>query len=285
MPGRGLKIARRWVVGVTVAIMMVACSADRHDDSHAVVVPPTRTLTPPTLTPTVETMPATPTPTDLPSPSTLTSTGMETTAVTIPPVVQTFMALTTQDLVEQQGAAPTDIRLLSVDAFVWHGASWDCQTRPASPGTGPGITHGYRIVFSAGNRAYVYHTDTRSTFFLCEDTAWLALEGKPVVVDPIARAMVDLVVQDAAQRIKVPDSEIELTGLLTLAWPDTSLGCPKPGADYQDTPTLGYRIMLHAAKDTIIYHTSTRDFVRCTPEEEILPGIIREAIPPTPIPQ
>lgn len=279
MSDQSVSIIRWCAVIVAILILLPACSENQRDNADPKIVPPTRTLIPPTVTPTVEAMPATPTPTDLPSPSTLVPVVTEAASMAIPPAVQTLIDRTMADLVASQGVTPADVRLLSVDAFTWHDPSWDCQTRPASSENRPGVTQGYRVVFSAGNRNYVYHTDTHTTFFLCEDAAWLAAEGQPVIVDPIAQSMVELTIRDAARRLKVLENGIELTSVLVIIWPDSSLGCPKPGIDYEDTMTTGYRIILRAAEKTFIYHTSTRDFVLCTPEEEILPGLIREAIP------
>jgi hypothetical protein len=96
--------------------------------------------------------------------------------------------------------------------------------------------------------------------------------------------MADLVRQDAARRLGKTENEIDVTSLALVVWPDTSLGCPQPGADYEDTPTTGYRVVLRAGDDVLIYHTSTRDVMLCTSEEEILPGLIQQALS-TPVPQ
>jgi hypothetical protein len=267
---------RQWFAILGVSFLLLAACGD---DSEAVPTsaPPTRTLIPPTLTPTALPGDVTPTPTDLPAPSAL-SLPAETVVPQVSPEVQTLIDRTARDLVDEHAVEPQTIRLLSVDAVLWHDESWGCEMRDggSQPGTAP--TPGYRIVFAANSQIYVYHTDDRESFFLCRDRAWLTQEGEPVIVDPIAQSMVDLTRRDVVQQLKVPDTAITLVSLLTVDWPDSSLGCPKAGADYEDREVWGYRIVFKLTDQTIIYHTSIRDYVRCTPEEEILPGLVRQAM-------
>jgi hypothetical protein len=274
----------QWLIMVGVGlVLLAACSGDSGATPTGA---PTRTLIPPTVTPTPAPVVLTPAATDLPAPSSL-SLPTHTAVPQVSPVVQALIDRTARDLVEQAGVAPESVRLVSVDAVTWNDESWGCESRSAGSPTTLPATRGYRIVFTAGSRVYVYHTDNQDTFFLCQDRAWLALEGEPVIVDPIAQSMVDLTRQDAAQRLKAPDTEIKLVSLLTILWPDSSLGCPRAGADYEDREMSGYRIVFRMADETLIYHTSIRDFVRCAPEEEILPGILRQAMPtpePSPTP-
>jgi hypothetical protein len=275
MPDRRSGFRQRLIMVGVGLVLLAACS---HDSGAVPTGAPTRTLIPPTLTSTPAPVVLTPASTDLPAPSAL-SLPTRTSVPQISPIVQALIDRTARDLVVQDNIAPESIRLLSVDAVTWNDGSWGCASRgEGSPTTLP-ATRGYRIVFTAGSRVYVYHTDDQDTFFLCPDRTWLALEGEPVIVDPIAQSMVDLTRQDVAQRLKVSDPEIKLVSLLTITWPDSSLGCPRAGADYEDREMSGYRIVYRVTDETIIYHTSIRDFVRCSPEEEILPGILREAMP------
>jgi len=275
MPGGQLGF-RQWLVILGVGLLLLAACGG---DSEAVPssAPPTRTLIPPTLTPTAVPGDMTPTPTDLPAPSAL-SMPAATVVPQVPPVVQTLIDRTARDLVDEHAVEPEAIRLLSVDAVQWSDQSWGCETHDGGSPTGAAPTPGYRIVFAANSQVYVYHTDDQESFFLCQDRAWLAHEGEPIIVDPIAQSMVDLTRRDVVQRLKVPESAIALVSLLTVDWPDSSLGCPRAGADYEDRDVWGYRIVFRATDQTLIYHTSIRDFVRCMPEEEILPGMVRQAM-------
>lgn len=260
------------------AALLAACS--RPEAGRTPTVMPTRTLIPPTATPTPPPADFTPTPTDLPSPATLAAATAD--AASLSPVEEMIEA-TTRDLVAS-GVAPASIRLLSVDGFAWQDATWGCAAREgAAEGTSGGSTAGYRIAYSAGSRVYVYHTNLEGTFFLCDDPGWLARDGTPILVDPIAAAMVALCRADAARRLGITPELFQLTSLVTVTWPDDSVGCPQPDIAYSQQETPGYRIVLRAGGEALVYHANARHVVLCSPDQAILPGLIRQALA-TPIP-
>ncbi len=282
---RGISVGV-WLTTVGLGLAVLAgCGSDGTSNVPDTVL--TRTVAPPTAIPMGEPVssesapgavtPDQPTPTDLPSPATLLPESTQSGAAVISAQLEDLIIRTSADLIEHHDANPADIRLLSAEAFVWEDAAWGCSTRDAADTAA--MTPGYRLVFSADSRAYVYHTDRHETFFVCDDPLWLALQGKPVPVEPIAESMVELSKRDAARRLDVPEDTITLVNLLTLTWPDSSVGCPKPGIDYRDEVMPGYRVVLGIEDETVIYHTSIRHVVFCTPDEEILPGILRQAMP------
>ena len=57
---------------------------------------------------------------------------------------------------------------------------------------------------------------------------------------------------------------ITWSGTEKIEWNDSSLGCPKPGMNYLQVVTPGYRITLEAQGRRYEYHTdSTSHVVRC----------------------
>ena len=281
--GRGKPLARFWghfgLVGLATLLGVSGAACTQSDASTAAQasLAPTRTLVSPTATPTA--VPPLPTPTDLPGPVALRPSPLPDEASE--PSLSTLLRLTLEDLRARVGREADDVRLLSVDKFTWADAGWECA-RPAADAEDAvrsADTRGYRIVYAVGGRAYVYHTDTRGAFFLCRDRQWLALAGEPVLLDPIAEALVDRSRQDAARRLEVDEDALQLVSVLALVWPDASLGCPKTNADYPEQETPGYRIVFRTQETSAIYHTNAQDILFCTPEEELLPGMIRRALP------
>jgi hypothetical protein len=76
--------------------------------------------------------------------------------------------------------------------------------------------------------------------------------------DAFARAISAL----AGQR-SIPESEIEPFSVLAQEWPDSSLGCPKPGSQYLQVITPGYRVRLMAGGKMYHVHVADRSVVIC----------------------
>ena len=72
---------------------------------------------------------------------------------------------------------------------------------------------------------------------------------------PGAVALVQQAIADAAKRTGVDPSAIQVVSVEARDWPDSSLGCPKPGFAYSQIVTPGFRIVLNAAGKQLEYHT------------------------------
>ena len=69
---------------------------------------------------------------------------------------------------------------------------------------------------------------------------------------------------DLGRRLGVDISEIELKNLAETTWPDSGLGCPRPGQAYAQATVPGYRITVAAVDGEYVYHTDARTrFVFC----------------------
>lgn len=276
-PRRLMRYATHITVLAFVVLVVAACGSDSQPDAASTAAVPTRTLVPPTSTPVPTDTPGTPLPTDLPGPSALrTATAAPTTE---PHPKQIVVSEALEDLLATQPVERDEIRLMSLESFVWRDEAWECESLYEAGYTDFASIPGYRVVFNAGSRVFVYHTDMTGNVRLCKDRQWLRLHGEPIVTDPIAEEMIEHSRRDAARRLDTSDTALELVSALTLTWPDTSLGCPKAGAEYDDRETPGYRIVFETDGTQVIYHTSVQDIIFCTPEEEILPGVLRRALP------
>ena len=80
-----------------------------------------------------------------------------------------------------------------------------------------------------------------------------------------AEKMVSLVKGHLAQRLNIPAGQIVLREVKPVVWRDAGLGCPKPGVDYIQMETQGYRISLEANGRAYTYHTdSAKRFALCS---------------------
>jgi len=152
MPG-GQSEFGRWLAIVVISLALLAACGDSETIPES--APPTRTLIPPTLTPTAAPPDLPPTPTDLPAPSALLLPTV-TAVPQVSPVVQALIDRTARDLVEQHHVAPESVRLLSVNAVIWRDESWGCTARSSGGPAKTPPSPGYQIVFTADNATYVY---------------------------------------------------------------------------------------------------------------------------------
>jgi hypothetical protein len=93
-------------------------------------------------------------------------------------------------------------------------------------------------------------------------------------IDPGLNAVIPIAVTDLAERLGLPESEIEVTAAYLVSWPDASLGCPEPGMQYAQVVTDGAVIELTADATTYSYHmggSRYRPFLCETPAGSIPP--------------
>jgi hypothetical protein len=81
----------------------------------------------------------------------------------------------------------------------------------------------------------------------------------PLPVLPVApsgqlSSLIEQAKKDLAQRLSISSDQISVVLAREVVWPDSSLGCPKPGMMYMMVLTPGYQIILHAGARDYAYH-------------------------------
>lgn len=74
------------------------------------------------------------------------------------------------------------------------------------------------------------------------------------------QGLVDRAKSDLMSRIGVAENEIEVVEAVFVIWPDSSVGCARPGFQYLQVLTNGSRIVLRAGNRRYHYH-SGKDYV------------------------
>ena len=72
----------------------------------------------------------------------------------------------------------------------------------------------------------------------------------------------EAVVVDAAGRLDVDETEVEIVDARSVDWPDGSLGCPQPGVLYTQVITPGYQVVVAAGGTTLDYRLDRRGAFR-----------------------
>jgi hypothetical protein len=73
-------------------------------------------------------------------------------------------------------------------------------------------------------------------------------------LDTQMQALVDQAKADLGKKLSIQAAQVELVEVGSVTWPDSSLGCPKPGMAYAQVMTEGYLIRLKASGQTYEYH-------------------------------
>lgn len=74
-------------------------------------------------------------------------------------------------------------------------------------------------------------------------------------VGPGLQQLVDTAKFDLMSRMRLGDDAVELVDAAYVTWPDSSLGCAKPGYQYMQVLTHGSRIVLRAGNRLYYYHS------------------------------
>jgi hypothetical protein len=188
------------------------------------------------------------------------------------------VAAAQQRLAQHLGISAGDLALQSAEAQDWPDSSLGC---PAPDQIYPQvITPGFLLVFSHAAQAesYTVHTGTTDQqVVLCMNRQPIELNGDSSAAprspttqpasaspDPASQALVELARQNLAQVLSIKAEDITLVGVEAVEWSDSSLGCPRPGMNYLQVITPGYRILLEAQGNSYEYHSDQSSrVVRC----------------------
>lgn len=77
----------------------------------------------------------------------------------------------------------------------------------------------------------------------------------PVPFDSAVQRLVDQARTDLAKRLSVDAGQIETVDVYQVTWPNSGLGCPKPGMVYAQVMVDGMRIRLRAGGRVYEYHS------------------------------
>ena len=76
-----------------------------------------------------------------------------------------------------------------------------------------------------------------------------------ITVDPGLLPYVELARQDLADRLAVDITSIRTLSAVVRSWPNSALGCPRPGMQYLQRPVDGSLIRLEVAGAVYRYHS------------------------------
>lgn len=118
---------------------------------------------------------------------------------------------------------------------------------------------GYVIFLIVDGELYEYHSDY----------ARIAPPKEPIKIPKVPTneketkaKMSELAKKDLAEKLKIPEASIEVLKVISVEWPDASLGYPEPGMVYAQVITPGFAILLLVENTLYEYHS---DYERVVP--------------------
>lgn len=243
------------VLSLAVGLLSACAPAGQSEETDNQAAPQELAATPTTRQGLVEVPTATP---DKSQPAVSSSTQPGGFDEEVAPLVQQAQ----EDLAQRLSASPDQINVLSVNGVVWSDGSLGC----AQPGQAytQATVPGYQIVLSYQGQQYDYHSDSIRVF-LCETSA--PVTGITKNIAPEVK-LVNLAVNDLAQRIGISKEQIIPEPITAKKWDDSSLGCPAPGQTYAPGAIKGYEIVLKVKdqdnqEKKYTYHSDLERVVYC----------------------
>jgi hypothetical protein len=268
------------IIALVLVLMLTACGqaglpAAQPAPGAATAAPAPTSAGQSTAQPTAILQPTeAPAPTQIPAQPTAVATPGTGTSVRPP---DALVSAAQRRLARYLGAQASDLALQSANQQIWPDGALGCpQPDQIYPQV---VTPGFVLVFSntAQTTTYELHTDMSEQMVLCEnkqrielpdDTGGSADPAAPTpagsAADAAAQPLVDRARQDLAQQLSLKAEDITPVGVEEVEWRNSSLGCPRPGMNYLQVITPGYRIMLEAQGKRYEYHTDQSSrVVRC----------------------
>jgi hypothetical protein len=157
---------------------------------------------------------------------------------------------------ERSSAPESSIHLVDVEATQWGDTSLGCREKGRM--YAQMVVRGYRVRLRVEDRTFDVRVAGRRAV-ICDRAAQEGEDGAAATTRLYRQAR-----QDLAERLGIPETEIEVRFIRPKVWPDDSLGCP--GATREDAPPTrvrGYLIALDAGERTYEYHTDMQRVVYC----------------------
>lgn len=114
-----------------------------------------------------------------------------------------------------------------------------------------------------------------------QDIPFVPGQGSAEQLTDTERAAALAAIDALAAELQVPEDRIQVDTIRAVEWPDSSIGCPKPGRAYLQVISPGHKVTLRADGQVFVVHESRNEAFVCkqtkalggiTPERELIFG-------------
>lgn len=169
--------------------------------------------------------------------------------------------LAVDTLSKKLSVEPDSVEVVHMAAMEWPDSSLGCPR--AGMEYLQVITHGWLALLQTGKKAYRVHIGNRRAI-VCDKPLKSALpHGPNALAGKNIRDLMQTAKKDLAQRLGVAQSEISISRIKSVTWPDSALGCPAHERDYIESEVRGFRITLDHNGQSFRYHTDQKRAFPC----------------------
>ncbi|ARV57234.1 hypothetical protein BZZ01_00060 [Nostocales cyanobacterium HT-58-2] len=142
------------------------------------------------------------------------------------------------------------------------------------------LVPGWRVVLSDGSQTWIYHTNNNGRSIRLANPYILTNNLPP----NFPKYIEDAVVQAASQRLNLPVSRLNIIQAQQRTWGNGCLNLPKPDEGCTEALVKGWRVVVGAPDQTLVYHTNaTGSKIRLNEKESEfregrLPRRVRDAV-------
>ncbi|MCZ6536273.1 MAG: hypothetical protein O7C03_04525 [Gammaproteobacteria bacterium] len=151
---------------------------------------------------------------------------------------------------------PDSVEVVHVAAMEWPNSSLGCP-RPGMQYLQV-ITRGWLALLQTGKKAYRVHIGNKQAI-VCDKPLKSTLPHGPTALAGMhIRDLMQTAKKDLAQRLGVAPTEVSISRIESVTWPDSALGCPVPEQEYIAAEVRGFRITLDHNGQSFRYHTDQK---------------------------
>jgi hypothetical protein len=154
-----------------------------------------------------------------------------------------------------------NMRVERAVASTWSDGSLGCPHKGTK--SVKALTSGYRVILRAGGETHDIRVAGDQAVLCEKDETGSKIPPRDEL--QAAARLHDQVLQDLAERLKVPVSEVKVNHFKPTTWPDRSAGCPESGKSYPETPTRGFVIEVEHLGRTYVYRADLETARYCVP--------------------
>lgn len=142
------------------------------------------------------------------------------------------------------------------------------------------LVPGWRVVLSNGSQTWIYHTNSNGRSIRLANP-YILTRNLP---ENFPKYIEDAVLEAASGRLNLPISRLNISQAQQRTWDNGCLNLPKPDEACTEALVKGWRVVVKAAEQTLVYHTNaTGSRIRLNENESEfresrLPSRVRDAV-------